>query len=166
MVRLVYTTQLVAWNWSHATKYYRVNWVACDFFTVSDRTCSYRYYESHDTFLLWPIRVKVNWMMTEGYLKYPNIHLFPWYCRYRVLAVMTIHTCSVAIQTTSARVSMLNRNYFHFICITIVWNMILVLPCRQVSNILQKLHATSFMLLVASCKQALILRCILQDSCN
>jgi hypothetical protein len=34
----VYTTQLIAWNLSHATKYYRVNGVACDFFTVSDRT--------------------------------------------------------------------------------------------------------------------------------
>ena len=94
---------------------------------------------------LWPIRVKVNWViylcLTDGYLKCQNIRPFPCYCSCRVLAIMIMPTCSAVMQTTSARISMLNGKYFHSICITIVWNMILALSCRQVSNMLQKLHA-------------------------
>jgi hypothetical protein len=156
--------QLVAWNLSYATQYYRVNRVAYDFleshisrFQIEhvpiDTTsrmipfCSGQSESSKlgDLFML-------DWWLSQISKYWP----FPWYCSHRVLAIMIIHACSVAIQKTSDRVSMLKGKYFHFICITMVWNMILVLPCRQVSNMLQKSHATSFMQLVASCKQALI----------
>jgi hypothetical protein len=94
--------------------------------------------------------------LTDDYLKYPNISPYSPFS----LAVHLYSTdkndneymqCCYTNDLGSS--FPVKRNFFHIICMTMVWNMIRVTPCRQVSNMLQKLHATSFMQLVASFKQ-------------
>jgi hypothetical protein len=75
--------------------------------------------------------------LADSYFKYPNTSFCPFPGTVhsgRALPIMITH--SAVIQSYSSQVSILHRNDFHYICRTIVWSMLLVLPCIQVKTML------------------------------